>query len=108
MVELARRPAVPGRRVGLARRHDTPDAVLDRLAGLARPGRFTSSARYDGVPGRRAWRAFDGDRGERLGRRLAARPAGVAGLGRREDDPPVLAAAGAAAASACGPPRGSA
>ena len=37
---------------------DTPDAVLQRLAGVG--GRFSGSEPYDGVPGRRAWRAFDG------------------------------------------------
>ena len=39
-------------------------------------------ARYDGVPGRRASRAFDGSAGQRVDRRLAARPARLAGLER--------------------------
>ena len=39
---------------------DTPDAVLDRLAGYRGPLRFGSSARFEGVPGRRASKAFDG------------------------------------------------
>ncbi len=38
----------------------TPDAVLDRLAGYRGPLRFDSSARFEGVPGRRASKAFDG------------------------------------------------
>ncbi|HEY6779466.1 MAG TPA: discoidin domain-containing protein, partial [Thermoleophilaceae bacterium] len=41
---------------------DTPDRVLDRLAGYRGPARFDSSARFEGVPGRRASKAFDRDR----------------------------------------------
>ncbi|MFN8201338.1 MAG: alpha-(1-_3)-arabinofuranosyltransferase family protein [Solirubrobacteraceae bacterium] len=39
----------------------TPDHVLDRLAGGRVDGRFDSSMRYEGRPGRRASSAFDGD-----------------------------------------------
>ncbi len=38
-----------------------PDDAIDRLAGLPRGWRFTSSSRFEGVPGRRASAAFDGD-----------------------------------------------
>jgi hypothetical protein len=38
------------------------DALLDRLVGLPAAWRFTSSSRFEGVPGRRASSAFDGDR----------------------------------------------
>ena len=40
---------------------DTPDRVLDRLAGYRGPLRFDSSARFEGVSGRRASKAFDRD-----------------------------------------------
>jgi hypothetical protein len=40
---------------------DAPDDELDRLAGLPPGWRFTSSSRFEGVPGRRASSAFDGD-----------------------------------------------
>ncbi|MGI8633630.1 MAG: alpha-(1-_3)-arabinofuranosyltransferase domain-containing protein [Solirubrobacterales bacterium] len=40
----------------------TPDPVLDRLAGTDAPARFDSSSRYESVPARRASAAFDGDR----------------------------------------------
>jgi arabinofuranan 3-O-arabinosyltransferase len=39
------------------------DDAIDRLAGLSPGWRFTSSGRFEGVPGRRASSAFDGDRG---------------------------------------------
>jgi hypothetical protein len=38
-----------------------PDPELDRLAGFNGPERFTSSSRYEGRPGARASKAFDGD-----------------------------------------------
>ncbi len=38
---------------------DTPDTVLDRLAGYRGAVRFQSSARFESVPGRRASKAFD-------------------------------------------------
>ncbi len=40
---------------------DAPDPALDRLAGFSGPERFTSSSRYEGRPGVRASKAFDGD-----------------------------------------------
>lgn len=40
-----------------------PDPALDRLAGYRGPARFSSSGRYQGVAGRRASSAFDGDPG---------------------------------------------
>ena len=40
---------------------DAPDDALDRLAGMPAGWRFTSSSRFEGVPGRRASSAFDGD-----------------------------------------------
>ncbi|UGS37414.1 hypothetical protein DSM104329_03830 [Capillimicrobium parvum] len=39
----------------------TPDHVLDELAGGRVDGRFDSSMRYEGLPGRRASSAFDAD-----------------------------------------------
>ena len=42
---------------------DAPDPALDRLAGTGGGGRFASSGRFEGAPGRRASRAFDGDPG---------------------------------------------
>ena len=41
---------------------DAPDEALDRLAGLPAGWRFSSSSRFEGVPGRRASSAFDDDR----------------------------------------------
>jgi arabinofuranan 3-O-arabinosyltransferase len=40
---------------------DAPDEALDRLSGYRGAVRFGSSGRYQGVPGRRASSAFDGD-----------------------------------------------
>ncbi|MBX5442492.1 MAG: DUF3367 domain-containing protein, partial [Solirubrobacteraceae bacterium] len=39
---------------------DAPDHELDALVGGDVPGRFDSSSRYEGLPGRRASSAFDG------------------------------------------------
>lgn len=39
---------------------EAPDRVLDALVGGDVPGRFDSSSRYEGRPGRRASSAFDG------------------------------------------------
>jgi hypothetical protein len=39
---------------------NAPDAALDRLAGERGPGSFESSGRFEGRPGFRASRAFDG------------------------------------------------
>ncbi len=38
-----------------------PDAALDALAGVPAGWRFSGSSRFEGVPGRRASSAFDGD-----------------------------------------------
>jgi arabinofuranan 3-O-arabinosyltransferase len=38
-----------------------PDDAIDRLVGLSRRWRFASSSRFEGVPGRRASSAFDGN-----------------------------------------------
>jgi hypothetical protein len=53
----------------------TPDAELDRLAGTTGAS-FSSSGRFESVPGRRASRAFDG-RGDRgwVGLYAPGRPA---------------------------------
>ncbi len=40
---------------------DAPDEAIDRLAGLPAGWRYRSSSRFEGVPGRRASSAFDGD-----------------------------------------------
>lgn len=40
---------------------NAPDDALDRLAGLRGGWRLRSSSRFEGVPGRRASSAFDGD-----------------------------------------------
>jgi hypothetical protein len=40
-----------------------PDDELDRLTGMDGAWQFTSSSRFEGVPGRRASSAFDGHRG---------------------------------------------
>jgi arabinofuranan 3-O-arabinosyltransferase len=37
------------------------DTAIDRMLGLSRGWRFDSSSRFEGVPGRRASSAFDGD-----------------------------------------------
>ena len=39
------------------------DDAIDRLVGMPRRWRMTSSSRFEGVPGRRASSAFDGDSG---------------------------------------------
>ena len=63
--QIARRIAPPAARVFTAGAWVTvaptaPDERLDALAGT-RGGRFGSSGRFEGRPGRRASRAFDGD-----------------------------------------------
>lgn len=40
---------------------EAPDDLIDRLAGYDGHARFTSSGRFEGLPGRRASSAFDGD-----------------------------------------------
>ena len=59
-----------------------PDHELDEVANTHGDARFDSSGRFDGRPGFRASRAFDGGRGARVGRRVGARPRGVAGVDR--------------------------
>ncbi|MEA2459205.1 MAG: arabinofuranan 3-O-arabinosyltransferase [Thermoleophilaceae bacterium] len=56
-----------------------PDPAIDRFAGYRGGARFTSSSRFDGVPGFRASGAFDGDpaRGW-IGTWIPARPAWLA------------------------------
>lgn len=56
-----------------------PDDLLDGLAGTTGGARVTSSSRYEGVPARRASRAFDGDRRTAwIGTWLPGRPAWIA------------------------------
>ncbi len=58
---------------------DTPDALLDRLAGVSAARGLSSSARSEGVPGRRAAYAFDGDPAHGwIGAWLPGRPAWLA------------------------------
>ena len=42
-------------------RADAPDPAIDRLVGVPAAWRFSSSSRFEGLPGRRASSAFDGD-----------------------------------------------
>ena len=82
---------------------NAPDPALDRLAGFTGPERFTSSSRYEGRPGARASKAFDGDPTTAwVGRAVpgADTVARVADGGARDDRvaPPARAAAARAAA----------
>jgi hypothetical protein len=56
-----------------------PDTDVDRFAGYRGDVEFTSSSRFDGVPGYRASGAFDGDRRRAwIGTWLSGRPAWIA------------------------------
>ncbi|MBX5469712.1 MAG: DUF3367 domain-containing protein [Thermoleophilaceae bacterium] len=56
-----------------------PDPLIDRLVGFPRGFRLSSSSRFEGVPGRRASSAFDGDpRSAWVGDRGTGRPPWIA------------------------------
>ncbi|MDX6697506.1 MAG: arabinofuranan 3-O-arabinosyltransferase [Solirubrobacteraceae bacterium] len=58
---------------------DAPDPALDALAGARGGGAFASASRFEGLAGRRASRAFDGDPGTAwLGQWVERAPAWIA------------------------------
>ncbi len=68
-----------------------PDSAIDRFAGYRGGVRFTSSSRFDGVPGYRASGAFDGDAARGwIGTWIPRRPAWIAWRSRRPTTLPSL------------------
>ena len=87
---------------------DTPDAVLDRLAGVRQPAPLQLLGPLRGRAAATSRERIRRRPRERLDRRLAAGPPGLAGLGDRGAHSPFLLPARAGPGSRCRNPRASA